>query len=856
MVAGVALLCPMLAQAHTADIVAGGWVAGFSHPLHGWDHLVAMAAVGLWAAQQRGRAVWAIPLSFVLAMAVGGVVGYSGERLLGTETIIVISVIVLVGLAVTQARPRAGVMFGLISFFAFFHGYAHGEEMPGSANFLLFGAGFVVATALLHALGFVSARAIALVIAFVLGTPVMADETSAASGVGDAQPRDDDSGTGSVPEVIVTGRGDSQIGMAASASQGNIGAEQLQYRPMTRPGEILETVPGLIVTQHSGEGKANQYYLRGFNLDHGTDFLTQLDGVPLNLVSHAHGQGWTDTGFLIPELVRTIRYQKGVYYAENGDFSGAGAADIRYADELPDAIASFDGGDLDYYRGLYAASSTVGDGTLLYALEGVYNDGPWQHGDHYRKLNGVLRYSLQRGNDAWSLSLLGYQADWNSTDQIPKRAVEQGLLSRFGAIDSTDGGDSQRYSVSGTWQHDDAHGVTRVVVYGYYDQLDLFSDFTYFLADPARGDQFAQPDERYVAGLKVSHTFAHALGSASSETTIGVQNRNDVIDNGLLLTQGRDAYATVRRDSVVESSISPYAENATRWSDWLRSTLGVRFDAFRFDVASDRAPNSGERWDTIVSPKGGLVFGPWAATELYLNAGLGFHSNDARGVNTRIDPSTGLAVEQAAPLVRNYGAETGLRTTWLPGLQSTFALWELDSDSELIFVGDAGTTEAGRPSRRYGMEIANYYTPRPWLSIDADISLSKSRFRDRAPEGEHIPGSVETVISAGATVRDWHRVSGGLRLRYFGPRALLEDDSVRSSATLLLSADLSYRLTRVWTVRADVFNLLGRNDSDIDYYYPSRLRGEAPGPDDGGYNDVHFHPVEPRSFRLGIAAHF
>ena len=844
---------PLLAQAHAAASSASGWQDGFNHPLHGWDHLLAMMAVGCWAARQHGRARWQIPLNFVVVMALGAVVGLSGARLPGVEWMIATSVVTFALLAARATRLLPHTALGLVSVFAFFHGFAHGQEMPGTGNLVLFGAGFMVATLLLHGAGFVTARVAALSAACLLAGAAAAEERT--SSMHAAGPAGND-GANPLPEVVVTGRSDSQVGIAQSASQGNIGATELRYRPLVRPGELLEAVPGLIVSQHSGEGKANQYYLRGFNLDHGTDFLTQVDGVPINLATHAHGQGWTDTGFLIPELVRTINYQKGVYYAKNGDFSSAGAADIQYVDELPASLVSFAGGDLDFYRGLLASSRPVGDGTLLYALEDEYNDGAWQRGDRYRKANGLLRYSQERGNGGWSLTFMGYKADWHSTDQIPQRAVDGGQIDRFGLVDSSDGGDSQRYSLSGEWHRQDSASATKLMAYGYYYSLDLFSNFTYVLADPVHGDQFEQPDQRAVSGFKLSHTLFHAIGAVPSATTLGLQNRNDVIKNGLFLTARRRRHTTVREDDTLESSISPFVDNATRWTDWLRTTTGLRFDAFRFDVGSDRAANSGARWDTIVSPKGGIVLGPWAATELYLNAGLGFHSNDARGVNTEIDPNSGAAVSRAAPLVRTYGAEVGARSSWLPGLESTVALWGLDSDSELVFVGDAGTTEAGRPSRRYGVELANYYAPLPWLALDADLSFSKSRFRKHAPEGDHIPGSVETVIAVGATVHDLHGFFGAVRLRYFGPRPLIEDDSVRSAETLLVSAQLGYQLNKTWKVVADIFNLLDRNDSAIDYYYPSRLPHEAPGPDDGGYNDIHFHPVEPRSFRLGLSAQF
>jgi len=663
-----------------------------------------------------------------------------------------------------------------------------------------------------------------------------------------------------LPEVEVTERADSQIGLADSASQGNVGQAQLKYRPISRPGEILETVPGLIASQHSGEGKANQYYLRGFNLDHGTDFLTQIDGVPVNMTSHAHGQGWTDTNFLIPELIKTLSYKKGNYDAAAGDFSSTGSANIQYFNELPEHSIKFTGGSFDYYRGLVTGSQATGAGQLLYAAETVHNDGPWTVGNDYQKFNGVLRYSEEQGDTRWHITAMAYQADWKSTDQIPQRAVNSGLLNRFASIDPTDGGASQRYSLTGDWQRQTETGISKFMAYGIYSQLRLFSNFTYFLNDPVRGDQFAQPDDRWVSGFKASHGFYHQIGKAESETTLGLQVRNDNIHNRLQLTQAQQVYATVRDDQVWITSISPYLENRTEWTDWLRSTVGLRFDGFRFNVAdSNRAENNGDRVDGLISPKAGLVFGPWAATEFYLNGGLGFHSNDARGVNTRVDPATGLPtdadgnpVKRADPLARTYGAEVGVRSAWVDKLESTLSLWWLDIDSELLFVGDAGSTEASRPSRRYGVEWANYYSPTQWLTFDADLSYSKARFRGDDPAGNFIPGSIETVVAAGATVHDLYGgFFGSTRLRYFGPRPLIEDNSVRSKATLLLSALVGYEFNKHWTLQAEAFNLLDSQNSAIDYYYQSQLSGET-----APVNDIHFHPVEPLSFRLSLTSTF
>lgn len=676
-----------------------------------------------------------------------------------------------------------------------------------------------------------------------------------------------------LPEVVVSGRADSLLGIAEAASQGTVGREILEYRTLSRPGGVLETVPGVIVTQHSGAGKANQFFLRGFNLDHGTDFATSINGVPVNLPTHGHGQGYSDLNFMIPELIEHVDFRKGVYYADLGDFSSAGAADIHYADFLPLSIAQVEVGSFGYERGLFASSQRVGSGNLLYALELFHNDGPWDRPDDYKKINGVLSYS--RGDAGWGYSVtsMAYAGHWNATDQIAKRALDEiSGFDRFDSLDTSAGGDSQRYSLSAEWHRADADSSTKVLFYGFFYDLDLFSNFTYFLDSP-QGDQFEQKDRRWVGGAKASQTWYGQLLSCDMENTVGLQIRSDSIRNGLFQTVGRHRTdkldysgetisGTTRSDSVWEQSLSPYVENKVQWADKFRTVCGVRMDYYHFDVNSDLSVNSGINNDTIVSPKGSLIFGPWEKTECYLSAGLGFHSNDARGVTQRVDPKTGDPAEPADPLVRTEGVEIGVRTTFIKGLQSTVAFWGLDTDSELVFTGDAGSTEASAPGRRYGVEWTNYYTPTEWLALDADFSFSHAEFR-KTVEGEgvrgtHIPGSVDSVIATGIS---FHQPGergffSELRLRFFGPRPLVEDNSVRSASTSLLSAKVGYNFNKNWTLSAEGFNLLDNKNHDIDYYYPSRLENEAAGPDSGGYNDIHFKSVEPIAVRAALTFRF
>ena len=653
--------------------------------------------------------------------------------------------------------------------------------------------------------------------------------------------------------VVVTGRADSLIGTATSSNEGVIGAEQLARRPLQRVGEVVETIPGVIVSQHAGGGKANQFYLRGFNLDHGTDLATSLDGMPINMPTHAHGQGYTDLNLLIPELIREVDYKKGPYFAEVGDFGSAGAFNIHYFDTLPNQLAVATGGTLGYGRGLLAGSPKLGAGHLLYAAEYEHEDGPWDNTDDFHKINGVLRYSVGDEQNGFSLTLTAYHGTWDSSDQLAKRAIGH-EVPLYGSLDDSTGGDSSRFNLLADWRRGDEHSATHVLLYGSYYDLDLFSNFTYFLDDPVNGDQFEQKDRRVVLGLKASQTWFGELFHRKTENTLGVQVRSDNIRNGLFHTQQRDRLGVTREDHTIETSVGAYYENKTQWAEKFRTVLGVRGDVFNFDVRSSNLDaNTGSEMSFIASPKASLIFGPWADTEFYVNGGFGFHSNDARGVLTTVDPGSGASVQGAKPLVRTKGAEVGVRTTALPGLQSSLTLWILDIDSELLFVGDAGATEASRPSRRYGVEFANFYEPVKWLTLDADFAWSHTRFRDDAPEGNHIPGSLETVVAAGVSVHDF---CGGLfasaRVRYFGPRSLIEDDSVRSPATTIVNAQIGYKFNETWTATVDVLNVFDEQSSDIDYFYTSRLRGEPLA----GVDDIHTHPNEPRSVRLTISARF
>ena len=643
------------------------------------------------------------------------------------------------------------------------------------------------------------------------------------------------------------------VGIATSASVGAITSEQLAARPLMRPGEVLEAVPGFITSQHSGEGKANQYYLRGFNLDHGSDFATTLAGVPLNESSGAHAHGYSDVNLLIPELVSGVQYTKGPYFAEQGDFSAAGSANISYLNVLDSPLFSVSSGGQGWGRVFGAASPEVGKGNLLIALELTKNDGPWDLPDDLKKTNGVIRYSQGDTRNGFSVTAMGYAGNWNATDQIPKRAVNQGSITRFGNIDPTDGGSTKRYSLAFDSLRSKANQSTRVTVYGLRGRLNLFQNFTYFLADPVNGDQVEQAAGRWVSGGKVVHRRLGRIFERHTESSIGASVRHDNVGSvGLYPTVAKRRLGAYRQDNVQQTTLGVFAQSEVEWTDYFRTTLGLRGDGYRYKVDAIRSLNDGEGTSGLVSPKATAVFGPWGGSEIYLNYGRGYHSNDPRAATTRVDPVTGDLTDTASPLVPARGGEIGFRSVAVPRVQSTIALWYLSFDSELVFVGDAGIAEASRPSRRYGVEWTNYLNLTDWLTGELDMSFSDARFSDLDPAGFYIPGALDRVIAGALTVSPSERVFGSIRLRHFGARPLIEDNSVTSEATTILNGEIGFQLNEQLNIVFEAFNLLDSSVSDIDYYYTSRLQGE---PLDG-VDDIHFHPSLPRTARVMLNVSF
>jgi hypothetical protein len=641
---------------------------------------------------------------------------------------------------------------------------------------------------------------------------------------------------GTAETVYVWGYREEIVGTALSASEGIVDYAAFSDRPLLRIGELLEVVPGLAATQHSGTGKANQYFVRGFNIDHGTDFSTSLDGIPLNLPTHGHGQGYLDLNPLIPDLVQSIHFRKGPYFADVGDFSSTGTAAMELFEDLPQSFTQVTGGEHRYWRFLGAAR--LGEGSYL-AGDYTVSDGPWTRAEDLKKISIISRVAL----GDWSLTGIAYDAEWNSADQIPLRAIEAGTLSRFGVVDPSDGGMSSRTMVY--LRNRDLRGWN-VLAYAQKYDLNLWSNFTYFLEDPVNGDQFQQSDDRWIYGASVSRAWTPAASVWGFAA--GLSGRYDDIRNvALHHTAGRQILSTVRSDSVGEWAGSFWSE-AERDFGALRATLGMRLDTIGADVESDNPLNSGTADDAMLSPKLALAWQASPAVEFYADIGRGFHSNDVRGATISVDPNDGSPASRVPLLVSSTGAELGARYQGA-NFSATAALWWLKLDSELVFVGDAGSTEASDGTERQGVEFLFNWQPIPRIDIDLSAAATHARFRGNPPGGNRIPNALEYIVTGGVSALVMDNLTATVTVRHLGKAPLVEDNSVRSETATVSNLQLRYQMGRFALV-GEVLNLFDTDADDIQYFYGSRLPGEPAG----GIEDFHIHPAEPMTFRVGLRA--
>jgi outer membrane receptor protein involved in Fe transport len=656
--------------------------------------------------------------------------------------------------------------------------------------------------------------------------------------------------------ITVTAERLSLMGSATSASQGVVVNDEITLMPAYRPGQVLETVPGLQVTSHSGEGKANQYLMRGYNLDHGTDLAVFVDGMPVNEPSHAHGQGYTDLNFMIPELATNVRYTKGTYYADEGDFASVGSIHVNYLTEIDDAI-SVTAGTLGFERVFAAGSGEFRGGSLLGALELQHYDGPWDNADDQRKVNAVLRYSQGDEHDGMSLTAMYYHGLWNSTTDQPERAIAAGLIDRFGTLDPSDGGRAQRGSLTGRYFASLAGGQLNANVYAFNNQLTLWNDFTHFLVDPVNGDQEAQRETRNTVGGEISYEHAAPLFGLQNSVLTGLESRNDFNAVSRVPTAGRvplgalaDPLNFSEADHVRLNAAALYVQATTRWTDWLRSVVGLREDLIR---GVDTGTNTGSARAHLLQPKGSLIFRPSESTEIYLSAGRGFHSDDLRGVT-----AAQAAGEAAAPLIaRQTGEEIGLRQVFTPSLTGTLALYTLEAQSETTYDPDAGVDGAGPGSRRRGFELNLTYQALRWLEFYGSYSLNRARFTTPYDDGtghvgEYLPNAPFATGSFNVYVKNLGPWSGGLGYRYLSAYPLSSDNVVTGHGYGEWNGDARYALDDGWSVGFGLYNILDSKADAAEFWYVDRLRGEPAG----GAADIHVHPLEGRSARLTVAKRF
>lgn len=710
--------------------------------------------------------------------------------------------------------------------------------------------------------------------------PSIVDPATAAAGAPSAAEVPDPA-TSSIQstDIIVTASRLDLLGRAATASQGTITAKEVALRPIYRPGQLFESIPGLVVTIHSGEGKAQQYLIRGYNLDHGTDFASFVDDMPVNRPSNTHGQGYSDLNFLIPQIVSAIDYTKGPYYAGIGDFGSVASAHTRIANEIPNQARVTVG--TDGYQELFGGGTIrLGDDRrLLAAIDLAHYDGPWKPAQDFKKVNATLRYSQGNATDGLSVTGMFYQSGGGLITDQPLRAVEAGLIDRFGTLDPSDRSVSLRYSLSAHLAKPVGAGQLAVSLYAIHSTMTLWNNFTHYLYDPVNGDQASQSEDRNTLGGTAAYTFQNRFGTLQSETVVGLQARYDTAFVDRKHTRGRtttldycnlqqdDAptltYAAVNgyctADRVQMLDIAPYVQNTLHWTPWLRTIVGLREEYYRASDVSfvTGTRGSGDQW--LAQPKASVAVGPFAKTELYASYGRGFHSNDVRGVYGTV-PAVGtpLASGSTPLLAQTTGFEIGIRSNIIPRLSLQLAVFQQDFDSELRYNADTGQDEAGAPSRRKGLEVSGQYHPFRWLELNADLAFAKPRYRSAALAayglaGPYIADAPNFIYSAGILIDKLGGWSGSLVWRRLGTHHLSDGDALPIDRGYSeWNLNIGYALPHGWQIGVGIFNLFNSRDEAADYYYTSRLPGE---PADG-VADFQQHPLEPRSARFSLSKTF
>jgi outer membrane receptor protein involved in Fe transport len=688
-------------------------------------------------------------------------------------------------------------------------------------------------------------------IAFAAPTIVLADDTLTPSPVPTAGAE-----RLQLPETVV--QGDRPITAASSMV---VRSRDFALRPIRRPADILEVAPGLVVVQHAGGGKANQYYLRGFDADHGTDVAFSFDGVPINNPSHAHGQGYADANWIIPEVVERIEVDKGPYFVKHGDFATAGAVNLVTRRALAENLAKFSAGRFDMYRGVVMGGRELGPGDTLFAVEGAGQDGPFVHPEDYDRYKLFARVGYGDGPWESDVTFTSYRGTWNASGQIPLREVRAGRLDRFDSIDPSEGGTSQRHQLYArtSWKPDDRQEAN-VLAYGVYYDLDLFSNFTFFARDPVHGDEIEQKDKRFFGGGEARYTRRLEVGGFETALTAAVGARGDHIGEQLNYVAQRDFLARQTDHDVQQVNAFGYVSADTTWTPWLRTVVGLRFDDLYFDVddnlestTSDDLKGQGTKNDTLVSPKASVVLSPVAGTDVFLNYGEGFHSNDARGAVRDVNPTD--------PSAKARGAELGVRTRLFDRLDLAASFWMLDLDSEIVFVGDEGTTEPSGATRRVGGELEVRYRILDWLFFDVDYTQTVAKFRFARDVADDVPLAPRFTVNGGITARREDGLFGSIRTRAISARPANEQNTIRAAGYTIWDLQLGKRFeltearsggyVKALTFQLDVLNLFDHDNREAQFATDSRLAFEPQV-----VSDLNFTPGYPLTAIGSIALSF
>lgn len=700
----------------------------------------------------------------------------------------------------------------------------------------------------------------------------------------------------------------------SAASSEEIRARDYRLRPHSTVFQILNNLPGVFAAQHQGGSKAPQWFLRGFDADHGTDVAVFQDMLPVNFPSHAHGQGYADTAFIIPETIDYIQLFKGPYFPQFGDFANAGVINFVTLDEFPENFVLAEGGSFDTQRYVIGGSPKIGAAKTLLAAQARYTNGPFVNPENLASYNAYGKVTWEPTPDSrlW-LSATGYQSDWDASGQIPLRLVSEGKLDRFGSLDPTEGGRSERENVDlhYRWTPSPADTV-KLQAYASRYKLRLWSDFTFFKASGLRfvrlpngtvidtgdgpvrpgakyvpGDGIYQGDARWLAGGRGSYTRTWFLRDIPLQSEVGLETRNDTADVTLQRQVRRQSFSRVNDVRIEETSFSGYVSQQVFPAEWVRFEAGFRGDYFLFDV-NDRLPAQrpdpnfssqaidGRSGDGVLSPKANLVFTPLLNTDIYLNFGEGFHSNDARAVilGKNFSPGTagGVSPSAVSGLAKSLGYELGARTRQFDKLDIAAALWLIDLDSELVFSGDAGSDEASPQTRRWGIDFETRYQILRWLSVDYDLSFADPRFRGEEAiaeaGGSAIPLAPTLYMNGGITAELPYGFSVGLRGRYLDDRPANEDRTLVARGFFLLDLVGRYRWRNL-ELSLQMLNLTNTDWREAQFADNSCVRSEQQGVDSGrpcfnkpGRNaveppaDIHFTPGSPFGVYAGLKVFF